>query len=162
MSQLCERIVEQMLPLAHERGLSIALDVEPGLIVMGSFDHLLRALLNLVDNAIKYAAARGQITFDAHKLEGTCRIRVSNDGGPLDAALVARVGDRFLRGDSGRSSDTGGVGLGLAIAAEIARRHRGSLTLAGKSGGGAVATLTLPSAPARTLEPKRPVASIRA
>ena len=63
---------------------------------------------------------------------------------------------------SGRSSDTGGVGLGLAIAAEIARRHRGSLTLAGKSGGGAVATLTLPSAPARTLEPKRPVASIRA
>jgi signal transduction histidine kinase len=162
VSQLCERIVEQMLPLAHERGLSIALDVEPALIVMGSFDHLLRALLNLLDNAIKYAIPGGQIAFAAHKLDGTCRIRVINDGGPLDAALVARVGDRFLRGDAGRSSDTGGVGLGLAIAAEIARRHHGSLTLAGKSGGGAVAALILPPAPGKILEPKRPAVSVRA
>jgi signal transduction histidine kinase len=162
VSQLCERIVEQMMPLAHERGLSIALDIEPGLIVVGSFDHLLRALLNLLDNAIKYAAPGGQIAFDARRLDGTCRIRVSNDGGPLDAALVARVGDRFLRGDSGRSSDTGGVGLGLAIAAEIARRHYGSLTLAGKSGGGAVAALILPLAPAKILEPKRPAVTVRA
>ena len=55
VSQLCERIVEQMEPLAAERRLSIALDVEPTLLVAGSFDHLLRALLNLLDNAIKYA-----------------------------------------------------------------------------------------------------------
>jgi signal transduction histidine kinase len=52
------------------------------------------------------------------------------------------VGERFLRGAADRSRETGGVGLGLAIVAEIARHHRGSLSLAGKAEGGAVATLS--------------------
>ena len=143
ISQLCERIVEQMQPLAAERGLSIALDVEPGLVIVGSFDHLLRALLNLIDNAIKYASAPGCIVVEGRRTSGGICIGVANDGKVLDHALVARVGERFLRGEGDRSRDTGGVGLGLAIAAEIARRHHGSLSLAAKAGGGAVATLSL-------------------
>ena len=143
VSQLCERIVEQMQPLAAERDLSIALDIEPGLLVTGSFDHLLRALLNLLDNAIKYAVSPGRIVVGAHRVDGHICLRVANDGRLLDAALVARVGERFLRAEGDRSRDTGGIGLGLAIAAEIARRHRGSLTLASKTGGGAIATLSL-------------------
>jgi signal transduction histidine kinase len=145
VSQLCERIVEQMQPLAAERQLSIGVDVEPDLLVTGSFDHLLRALLNLLDNAIKYADSPGRVMVSAHRVDGQICLQVINEGRPLDAALVARVGERFLRGEGDRSRDTGGVGLGLAIAAEIARRHRGSLTLAGKAGGGAVATLSLAS-----------------
>lgn len=147
LSQLCERIVEQMEPLAAERQLSIVLDVEGGLLVAGSFDHLLRALLNLLDNAIKYAHSPGRIEVSGEKTDGHVCIRVANAGRVLDAALVDRVGERFLRGEGDRSRDTGGVGLGLAIAAEIARRHRGSLVLAGKAGGGAVATLSLPGPP---------------
>jgi signal transduction histidine kinase len=134
-----------MQPLAAERQLSIGLDVEPDLLVTGSFDHLLRALLNLLDNAIKHADSPGRVMVSAHRVDGQICLQVINEGRPLDAALVARVGERFLRGEGDRSRDTGGVGLGLAIAAEIARRHRGSLTLAGKAGGGAVATLSLAS-----------------
>ena len=63
VSQLCERIAEQMQPLAAERTLSLGLDIEPGLLVTGSFDHLLRALLNLLDNAIKYADSPGRIVW---------------------------------------------------------------------------------------------------
>jgi signal transduction histidine kinase len=148
ISQLCERIVEQMDPLAGERRLSIAIDVEPGLLVTGSFDHLLRALLNLLDNAIKYARSPGRIVVEGRRTNGSIRIQVANDGKVLDTTLIARVGERFLRGEGDRSRETGGVGLGLAIAAEIARRHHGSLSLAGKSGGGAIATLSLtPSGP---------------
>ena len=143
ISQLCERIVEQMEPLAGERHLSIAVDVEPGLLVTGSFDHLLRALLNLLDNAIKYAHSPGRIVVEGRRTNGSICIRVANDGRVLDETLIARVGERFLRGDGDRSRETGGVGLGLAIAAEIARRHHGSLSLAGKAGGGAIATLSL-------------------
>src|SRR5207237_5445760 len=115
----CEAIAEQMAPLAGERQLSIAIDVDPGLLVTGSFDHLLRALLNLLDNAIKYAHSPGRIVVEGRRTNGSIRIQVANDGRVLDETLIARVGERFLRGDGDRSRDTGGIGLGLAIAAEI-------------------------------------------
>jgi signal transduction histidine kinase len=154
LSQLCERIVEQMQLLATERGLSIALDIEPGLLVLGSLDHLLRALINLVDNAIKYADAPGRIIVEGRRADGQVCVRVANDGRVVDSALIDRVGERFLRGAADRSRESGGVGLGLAIAAEIARHHHGSLALSGKAGGGAVATLSLRSI--RTTQPVRP------
>jgi signal transduction histidine kinase len=134
-----------MEPLAQERRLTIALDVEAGLQVSGSFDHLLRALINLLDNAIKYARSPGRIQVEGRRTRGSISIRVANDGQMLDETLIARVGERFLRGESDRSRETGGVGLGLAIAAEIARHHRGSLSLSRKEGGGAVAILNLRS-----------------
>jgi signal transduction histidine kinase len=143
VSQLCERIAEQMRPLAAERGLTLALDVAPGLTVSGSFDHLLRALINLLDNAIKYADSPGQVTIGAHCWDGQICLQVSNDGRTLDSTVIARLGDRFLRTQDDRSRETGGVGLGLAITAEIARRHRGSLALAPRPGGGTVATIVL-------------------
>jgi len=145
LSQLCERIVEQMEPLARERRLTIALDVEPGLLMSGSFDHLLRALINLLDNAIKYSRSPGRILVEGRRIGGSISIRVANDGQMPDETLIARVGERFLRGESDRSRETGGVGLGLAIAAEIARHHGGSLSLSRKEGGGAVAILNLQS-----------------
>jgi signal transduction histidine kinase len=143
LSQLCERIVEQMEPLARERRLTIALDIEPGLMVSGSFDHLLRALINLLDNAIKYAQSPGRVVVEGRRSNDGICLRVANDGQSPDAALIERVGERFLRANTDRSRETGGVGLGLAIAAEIARHHRGSLSLACKAGGGAIATLNL-------------------
>lgn len=143
LSQLCERIVEQMAPLAGERRLTIAVDVEPGLMVSGSFDHLLRALINLLDNAIKHAHSPGHIVVEGRRIDGSICLRVANDGQSPDASLIERVGERFLRASADRSRETGGVGLGLAITAEIARHHQGSLSLASKAGGGAIATLTL-------------------
>jgi signal transduction histidine kinase len=145
ISQLCERIVEQMQPLAAERQLTIALDVEPALLVTGSFDHLLRALLNLLDNAIKYAHSPGRIVVSGRKTGGSISIGVANDGEVLDPTVTGRIGERFLRSGDDRSRDSGGTGLGLAITAEIARRHHGALALAGKADGGAIATLRLTS-----------------
>ena len=80
LSQLCERIVEQMEPLARERQLTIALTVEPGLLVSGSFDHLLRALINLLDNAIKYANSPGRVLVEGRRTDGGICLRVANDG----------------------------------------------------------------------------------
>ena len=134
ISQLCERIVEQMEPLAAERHLTISLDAEPELLVTGSFDHLLRALLNLLDNAIKFSDSPGRIVVEARKTDGGISIGVANDGGMLDTTVIGRVGERFLRSEADRSRDSGGTGLGLAIAAEIARRHHGTLSLAAKTG----------------------------
>src|SRR5258708_39614019 len=126
-----------MEPLAAERRLSIAVDIEPGLLVTGSFDHLLRALLNLLDNAIKYAHSPGRIVVEGRRTNGGICIRVANDGRVLDETLIARVGERFLRGDGDRSRETGGIGPGLAVPAEIPPRHHRSPSPARKAGGGA-------------------------
>jgi signal transduction histidine kinase len=111
--------------------------------VSGSFDHLLRALINLLDNAIKYTDSPGRIVISAQRWDGRICLQVSNDGRTLDSAIIDRLGERFLRAEGDRSRETGGVGLGLAITAEIARRHHGSLALAAKAGGGTVATILL-------------------
>src|SRR5262249_1282001 len=105
-------------------------------------DHLLRLLINLLDNAIKYAHSPGRIVVEARRSDGSISVQVGNDGRALDATLSDRVGERFLRGAADRSRDSGGVGLGLAIAAETARPPQGSLALRAQPGGGAIATLT--------------------
>jgi signal transduction histidine kinase len=161
LSQLCEHIVEQMRILAEERGLSITLAVPPGLVINGSFDHLLRALINLLDNAIKYSDSPGTVAIQGCAVGDMVRIQVCNNGNPLDPRLVKHVGDRFLRTDKGRSSGMGGAGLGLAITSEIARRHGGSFALVARAEGGAEATLTVPSA-AMSVSPRKHSPAVRA
>src|SRR4030095_6713583 len=139
LSQICERIVERMGPRPRHRRVSIALDIEPGLMVSGSFDHLLRALINLLDNAIKYAHSPGRIVVEGRRTNDSICLRVAHDGQSPDAALIERVGERFLRANTDRSRETGGVGLGLAIAAEIAPHPRGALSPSRKTRGGASA-----------------------
>jgi signal transduction histidine kinase len=143
VSQLCERTVEQMQPLAHERGLSIETEVAPDLIVEGSIDHLLRALVNMLDNAIKYSEPPSEIRLAARAESAGVLITVTNKSASTNGALRVRVGERFLRADDARSRDTGGAGLGLAIVSEIARRHSGSLTLESHSPDQVVASLRL-------------------
>jgi signal transduction histidine kinase len=143
ISQLCERTVEQMQALAGERDLDIDADIAPELMIEGSMDHLLRALINLLDNAIKYSVSPGEIRIEARPVGDAVQIAIMNTSALPGLALPSRLGERFLRGDGSRSRESGGAGLGLAIASEIARRHQGSLTLATASDGQAVATLAL-------------------
>ena len=74
------------------------------------------------------------------------RPRVLDDGPGMPEAELERAFEPFVRGESSRSRETGGTGLGLGIARNIARAHGGDVTLANRPGGGLEATLTLPRA----------------
>lgn len=102
---------------------------------------LRRALSNLIDNAIVYGV-RARAKVEAHA--GEVRILVDDDGPGIPAAELERVFEPFVRLEGSRSRETGGAGLGLAIARTIARGHGGDLRLENRPAGGLRATLTLP------------------
>jgi signal transduction histidine kinase len=107
----------------------------------GRLSALRRALQNLIDNAIKYGhSARLCVSDDATEL----RIGVEDEGPGIPPVELGRVGEPYYRPDASRSRETGGVGLGLSIARDIALIHGGELRLANRPQGGFSATLVLP------------------
>lgn len=103
---------------------------------------LRRALMNLVDNALKYGR-RAEVTLRGRA--GAIEVTVDDAGPGVDEAELERVFEPFHRLEGSRSRDTGGSGLGLAIARQSARAHGGDITLANRPEGGLRAVLTLPT-----------------
>jgi signal transduction histidine kinase len=107
---------------------------------------LRRCLTNLIDNALRYGTrAVVEIEDDAAQLT----LRVLDDGPGLPAEVLEQAFEPFFRGESSRSRETGGTGLGLGIARNIARAHGGDVVLRNREGGGLEAIVTL----ARTRSP---------
>lgn len=102
-----------------------------------------RAARNLVQNALRYGKrARVAVGVD----EGRVAITVDDDGPGLSPEEIERVFEPFVRGETSRSRETGGLGLGLTLARAIARGHGGDVALANRDGGGLRATFTLKGA----------------
>jgi signal transduction histidine kinase len=132
-------------PLAEQRG--IALDVEPSpeaVEIVGDEDLLRRAVLNLVDNAIKYTepggSVRARAVCDGHE----ARVEVEDTGQGITPADRERIFDRFYRVDKARSRDAGGAGLGLSIVRWAAEAHGGRVDLASEPGTGSRFALVIP------------------
>jgi signal transduction histidine kinase len=102
---------------------------------------LKRCLANLMDNAIKYGG-RARVTLD-DDVEHV-RIRIADDGPGIPEDELERVFEPFYRLEASRSRETGGSGLGLSIARNVARAHGGELALRNRPEGGLEAVLTLP------------------
>ncbi len=100
-----------------------------------------RALRNLVDNAVTYGV-RARLTVTA--AAGQARIIVSDDGPGLTGEQIKTLVEPFARGEQSRNRATGGAGLGLSIARDIAEGEGGVLTLANRAGGGLDAAIDLP------------------
>lgn len=100
-----------------------------------------RAVRNLIENAVKYAgAAEVRVT----PAPGAARIEVMDRGPGIPEDRLTHVFDPFIRLEGSRNRDTGGIGLGLALARAIVSEAGGAITLANRDGGGLVAAITLP------------------
>jgi signal transduction histidine kinase len=126
------------------RSVRIALGAEDQAIVMGDRDRLKQVLLNLVDNAIKYTPAGGEVTLSLTKDDQWVRISVQDTGIGVAPEDVPHLFDRFYRVDKARSRDAGGTGLGLAIAKSVVDAHGGRITVDSKAGQGSIFTVWLP------------------
>ena len=99
-------------------------------------DLILRAVDNLISNAIRYAAS--EIVLSCHKKNDKLQICVADDGLGIEPEVLPHVFERFYKGDDGNT------GIGLSIVKSIAEQHRGSVSAENKTGGGALFTITLP------------------
>jgi signal transduction histidine kinase len=127
-------------------GVQHLLDVDPAasaLVVRVDRRRLERTLANLVQNAMRHGGRLVRVAVRAEP-GPLVRIAVEDDGPGVPAALRTQVFERFARGD-GRRETTGGVGLGLALAAQHIRLHRGRIWVEDRHGGGARFVVELPA-----------------
>jgi signal transduction histidine kinase len=97
--------------------------------------------VNLIDNAVKYGH-NAAVTVE--RMVGAARIRIRDSGPGIAPDQLAQVFEPFYRIESSRSRESGGTGLGLTIARNIAEQHGASLTLANHPDGGLEVTLVVP------------------
>ena len=143
-SELVERNVLQFEAVCFERGVELAEDVASGVNVLGDANRLQRLASTLLDNACKYADSH--VSVKLSKANGQARLVVTNDGAIIPPEDLPHVFDRFYRVDKARVRSEGGVGLGLAIAQEVAHQHGGAITVTSSESAGTAFIATLPCA----------------
>jgi two-component system OmpR family sensor kinase len=133
---------------AEHPGRALELDVAaPAPQVDGDPALLARLLRNLLDNARKYSDPDAPVTLAARARHGAAELEVRDRGIGVDAADLPRLFTPFFRTDRSRARDTGGVGLGLALAKRIAEAHGGAIAAESAPGRGTTIRVTLPAAP---------------
>ena len=141
-----------LLPLAGERGQSLAVEIPEGdFTIPGDEDQLAQVVTNLVENAIKYSPRDSGVTVSLRQETGNPMIRgdaavlsVRDQGEGIDMVDIPRLTERFYRIDNHRSREMGGTGLGLAIVKHIVNRHRGRLRIESEAGQGSNFSVILP------------------
>lgn len=144
-SEWLRAIVDQMRPLFVERNLELVEEIESNLVVYGDPDHLIRLFLNLLDNACKYTPPSGKVAVHAWRAGSNVFTSIRDTGEGIAPEHLPHLFERFYRVDASRTRDTGGAGLGLAIAHEIARWHGGAIEAQSQVGAGAEFTVRLPT-----------------
>lgn len=137
-------------PRAQSKGITIE-DTYAGKNVAWFNPNLLeQALVNLVDNAIKYSNEAGRVRVSVRNRERRLQITVADSGLGIARRDLARLFERFYRTDKARSRDMGGTGLGLAIVKHISLVHGGEVNVESELGKGSSFTLTIPQPAADT------------
>ncbi|MFQ5739878.1 MAG: sensor histidine kinase [Acidobacteriota bacterium] len=145
LSLLAEDVCDYLRVLADEKKQDMRLEVQERLVVAGDRATLRQALVNLVDNAIKYTPAGGRIRIVVRpSSKGRAAIEVIDEGPGIDTCDQERIFDRFYRVDRGDGSKTGGIGLGLSIARWAVQANEGSIELESEEGGGSIFRILLP------------------
>jgi heavy metal sensor kinase len=149
LSDLLGAVLDGVRPLAEAKGLELVEAVPPALRAWGDADHLIRLVLNLLDNAVRYTPPGGRVTLRAEGDGVRVRVSIADTGPGIAREHLPHVFERFYRVEPHRAAGAGGAGLGLAIAHEIAHWHGGTLTVASELGRGTVFTVDLPVGGAR-------------
>ena len=127
LSEIVQANVDAFQPLAEADGKVLASDVAPGVRMRGVQDNLFRLLTILLDNAVKYCDAGGEVRVSLALRGRSALLSVSNPCQGLNPADLPKYFDRFYRADSSRARETGGYGIGLSTAKAIVTRHKGRI-----------------------------------
>ncbi|MBI3620763.1 MAG: PAS domain-containing protein [Nitrospirae bacterium] len=149
VADLVERAARVLRPVAERRRQTLTVrPCEASLTIHGDLDRLTEALINLLDNAVKYTPEGGAVTIETTAVPDGVRITVADTGIGIPPKELSRIFERFYRVDRARSREQGGTGLGLSIVKHIVEAHGGRITVDSTVGRGSTFTLLLPAQPA--------------
>jgi two-component system phosphate regulon sensor histidine kinase PhoR len=123
---------------AEKQEIKITIDCPDDLKAMVHGSFIIQALINLLDNGIKYSSKKSQIWASAYRQNGEIILEVKDQGKGIPAEHLGRIFERFYRVDRAHSRETGGTGLGLSIVRHIARIHNGTTEVESRTDKGSV------------------------
>ena len=140
---IVQEAIERLLVIASEKGTIIQNDTS-AITLTTDADALRKALVILIENAIKYSPAQSSITITSRHNQSNVAIVVSDQGTGIDSDDLDNIFDRFYRSDHSRAQ-VAGYGLGLSIAKKLLEKIHGKLSVTSTLGAGSEFTITLPS-----------------
>ncbi len=126
---MLQQMADEFYPMLAPQGKQISVNVPDGLTLWGDADKLARVFNNILKNAIAYSDENSVIDISAWQQDENIVIAFMNQGNPIPQTKIDTIFEKFYRLDAARSSNTGGAGLGLAIAKEIVTAHDGTISV---------------------------------
>lgn len=145
LNRVCQEAIDTLAPQASAKRIRIALDCPDPALFPAHRNQLVRALINLLSNAVRHSPPSSVVRVQVLQSPGAWSIEVIDQGTGVPAEAIPFLFDRFYRADHGRSRDMGGTGLGLAIVKETAQAHGGVAEVESPAGEGATFRIVLPT-----------------
>jgi signal transduction histidine kinase len=142
---LIQELVDELMLLADDRQITLRLESQPVSVVLGDAQWLKQALINLLDNALRYTPSGGAVTIRLQAVGHDVAVAVEDTGHGIEPENIPHLFERFYRTDWARAKDSAGTGLGLPIVKEIMDAHGGSISVTSEVNKGSVFTLRLPA-----------------
>lgn len=144
ISKIVQDIAEDAEVLAEEKKINVESNIEKNVMVNHDPPRIHQAVLNLVDNAVKYTPNNGTVKIELKKTPDFIEIIVSDTGTGIPAEQIPYIFNRFYRVDKARSSNVYGAGLGLSIVHWIVEAHNGTIDVKSEYSKGSAFTLKIP------------------
>ena len=144
LTELCNEVVGRLAIQAQQADIQIIANLPPRLDIVANPDQMEQVLVNLLDNAIKYTPAGGEVRLMATRTRDATVVQVTDTGIGIMTEEIPRIFERFYRVDKARSRQSGGTGLGLSIVKHIVEAHGGEVRVESEFNQGSTFTFTLP------------------
>jgi heavy metal sensor kinase len=144
LGELVTSTSDQMELLSKDKLLSLQYDIDGHVMIEGDKPRLRQAIVNLIDNAIKYTPEGGTILFKVKSDHGSAVLQIIDNGIGISSLALPQVFNRFFRSEEARSGRMEGSGLGLAIVQSITEAHRGHVSVESNENHGTEVSMRLP------------------
>jgi signal transduction histidine kinase len=144
VADTCQEAIARLGGLAQSRAVIVNFSGDGPARLRADPEDLQLIWTNLLENAVRHTPEHGQVTVCVEAVDGRARVTVADQGAGIPEAELAHIFERFYRGDISRTRDTGGFGLGLAIAKALTEAYGGSIHASSNTGKGTRMVVELP------------------